>query len=98
MSSTTDEVVSTATGCESFIAPVTRSSCWRNCGMVSGTAMNPASMAPRNPMMYSRPCGARITARSPGEPRVASFAATTRTRWCTSDQVSVSAVPVGSAS
>ena len=44
-----------------------------NNGTDSGTAMSPASIAPRKPTMYSRPCGARIATRSPGDPQRRDF-------------------------
>ena len=43
--------VITATGAQSFSAPETRSSCAPNIGTGSGTAMSPASSAPRSPTM-----------------------------------------------
>ena len=81
-SSTTADVVRIAAGEQSRSAPDTRSSCAPNNGTDSGTAMKPASIAPRKPTMYSRPCGARIATRSPGYPHDASSAATTcARRW-----------------
>ncbi len=46
MSPTTAEVVNTATGWQSRSAPLTRSSSWPMAGTGSGTAMNPAVIAP----------------------------------------------------
>src|SRR5580693_5326273 len=81
-SSTTADVVSTATGELSLSAAETRSSSAPDSGTDNGTAMKPASIAPRTPTMYSRPCGARIATRSPDDPQDASSAATTcARRW-----------------
>ena len=76
MSLTTADVVRITDGAQSASTAEIRSSCVPNIGTDSGTAMKPASIAPSSPTMYSRPCGARIAARSPTDPQCASSAAT----------------------
>ena len=92
---TAADVVSIATGALSRRAPEARSSCAPNCGTGSGTATRPASNAPRNPTMYSRPCGATIATRSPTDPHRESSSATTRARWWSCDHVKAFGKPVG---
>src|SRR5690625_2301471 len=97
-SPTTAEVVSTAAGAQSCSAAVTRSSWLPNAGTGNGTTMQPASMAPKNPAMYSRPCGASNAIRSPGEATAATSTATDSARRTICDQVRASEYPDGSTS
>jgi hypothetical protein len=66
--SKTPVVVSATVGEVSVTTALSRSSWEPGTGTASGTAMNPACMAPRNATTNSSPCGATISARSPGAP------------------------------
>ena len=93
-----EDVVRTTVGEVSAMTALTRSSCDPANGRGSGTAMNPASIEPRNATMYSMPCGARMTARSPVVPCFA----ISRARFCVRrnswDQVTSSTLPAQSSS
>ncbi|SKU09537.1 Uncharacterised protein [Mycobacteroides abscessus subsp. abscessus] len=72
--------MSTTEGEVSSKTALTRSRLEPRCGKGSGTAISPACMEPRNARMYSRLCGARISARSPGEACWPSSRATLKVR------------------
>src|ERR1700742_1730835 len=72
----TAAVVRITVGVVSAKTALTRSSWVSTDGTDSGTAIRPACIAPRNATMYSSPCGARMTARSPTAPCCATAIAT----------------------
>src|ERR1700722_4574000 len=96
--SMTPDVVRTTAGDVSPSTETVRSSWTPPYGTESGTAINPACNAPRKPTIYSSPCGASITARSPADPHCLRSSAAFSIRRYNCDHVKVCGTPSQSCS